>query len=1473
MQLLMVAFLPHHDQPIFRSVIQLMPAELPPAFRFLQPFVRSEAIGKSKSLIHGAFHHKEFISLLSFHTFHSCRLGYHYPLLLSLWASILSEGITQACRTHHKIPSGNRAVAHGDALSFFLPILNEALSFKNIPQVQVSTYTALCILASSTQLDEEVIATIMEAIVMVQDDMSLACLMSLGVLAKQLQTSNLPQPVVVGLLASPRLLPLLSTADEKFDLDKLVLGLLSAILRDLPLADSNSGIDHLKRLLEVRRLSKASLSTISKLLNDTADMYQDSSSGYLDLKQCLKQMSRSLESDAPSPRSKESTLASIQQTKRDVSEKKMLLNSDMNSEDPTLYDFQALAAKIPSRTAYETSFLSHSKSFVFGSLQDLFVKICHSKADRYQFSELPVLRKSLGMREPLFVSFFVKVWCGPNPIATRTTAIEEVAAYLLDHNSADPQFLLPYILFTLADPSRQIRSAGGRLAHSFSSCYNAGTSCSDGDGKPILGDEQIYGRGLASRDITWLSPPILQKFLDVIILPNIEEFIVDDRHLSQSVMAGLKGENVKEGNHTTKQVLKGAVRQALFSSLCSHVCMTPLYTVKLRVLRTLNNIGKVRGTSRTALLLPLIDSVLEKTGPDLKDCCTRGGVNQTELLDAVFGAISCQNKLGSNRLVAVVKSLAVGPQHSVLLEAALRRIREIFPQLPLDCQTHLVQALIEIAGIQEAAKQHHAREILSQLPLSADAIATLLKDLRPPHDLPIYLKDSGSKRRSVDMNDSANVGISQDDLDKRLRQSSILLELSEDFEPGQKTRFLHGLWALFASYAGYRGISRGVTFVLKDILNQLVSILHSNTTLHPMSEMPDFRSDLVVDFVLKTPDIHAGHQGILLLSAVARTSPDRVLHSIMPIFTTFNTKLWHQDNEFAAYVVHQTLDSLLPPLVQSLGKRTQDHTRGLSELMLSFAAAFEHMSSRWRLDIYLALIKKLGADSYLHYLIALLLDKQIKSQSALMFGMHLIDCFDIKTQWVVITKYLDLLMPKTKSDSSILEFSLKRDNATFTNLLPFPASLLFSKSFRERTRATLARTTDESRTLRQAYRECLQKVFELKRRTQEAKYESYVAISDFANALLNILSEDDLSCTIKDLLSTPKPGLWSETLTTMEQRLITWTEGMQTDVDCLHLLPILLNMIDNTLEIEIHCVALQNIALIIGSFGRKDANAVLGTISTLLDRHTLEIEAVDIRIACLRCLSKSVETVGEALVPIMPQALSSVLQLLEVRIAKGKGSAELCQSAFDFVASTLSHVPWIVSESNIDRILLALYQSTEVTTSSIDSEACQKVFSLLVDNVDTQTYLRALSSSWQNALLKGILAIESFLRSLNLAWQKLSVSTIATSLPVVGDILVRMLGWRRTLYKIVEHTDFSDDQIILLGDKIIGSTIGLTRKLKDATFRPLFLRLKSEAFNYIAGDDENCGILHRTTFYEFVREFLGAFKVSRRSHFGTTMLT
>jgi U3 small nucleolar RNA-associated protein 10 len=126
----------------------------------------------------------------------------------------------------------------------------------------------------------------------------------------------------------------------------------------------------------------------------------------------------------------------------------------------------------------------------------------------------------------------------------------------------------------------------------------------------------------------------------------------------------------------------------------------------------------------------------------------------------------------------------------------------------------------------------------------------------------------------------------------------------------------------------------------------------------------------------------------------------------------------------------QTISRVVPPLVMSLRRKNQNFVLGISELLLSFVAAYEHIPLHRRLGLFSQLLKTLGPDGSLAATSALLFDRYPTDMNLASFVKQLMKQFDAATTLKSYNQYLDLVEDglKPRRQLSNAFFGLKDKN-------------------------------------------------------------------------------------------------------------------------------------------------------------------------------------------------------------------------------------------------------------------------------------------------------------------------------------------------------------------------------------------------------------------------------------------------------------
>lgn len=826
-QFLVFTFLPYHTMPIFATLLSILPQNLPPVLKFLHPYTESVACPPRHTIVYTAINNRSFFAAFNHYVLGVCRVGQDWPAILSYWATVATESLAGVI---DQSISGRRKVQRQkeeDVLLQILPVLNEGLAMQQVPDMRVGCYMILTVLASKVNLEDIVLTAMMEAVATNWTPTTThAGLICLAVLAQQRQSARLPKKVFKAINAIKSLESDLKILNEQYQVDNLTLGLVLGTLDRLHKDQDAYRLSFVRTAIESQLMSTRNKSAAVKSIFATAHNSRPFKDGQLDIQGHLADLILRLTDSKEVGSVVQDT---IKDTRIDVEHLEAKLKVVLQPadelqpqaiEDADLDDtehksqgddLQKLASHIPTRTAYEISFLSHSESYVFGSLANAFGVASSSSATVRAFSDFPVLRKSLAMTEPLFLSFFARYWCGPYPTSSRSAAIACVRDFFEETEiTTDVQALFPYVLYALADPAKLIRRTAAELVMKLISVYaekdDKGAKQKD---QPILGVTNIYGEGSETKAISWLSNDDTSRFMRDVLVPSLEECRLDELYISRVFAASLNGSDHGRIPRTSLKELKKSTRAAILGSLSSHAVNTPLYAVKHRLLSMLNGVEKVGSTSRSKALIPLLVALEKQDEGRTKELCKKEGVDEVLFMDNVAKTVTSSDREGVKilqRMIAVDDSL---PPVS-LRKAAFHRVREIWPSMKHDMQLLMSTTLLDLAvkiPLKPTANDTHseALDILRNVPLSSEVLLSFLESLPA---LSPRLDDGPSnpkRRRTSHGHVEGHPSTVNAAVEVVLRHITTVLELVTASKARTSPKLMHGLFQILTDLQHTKG--------------------------------------------------------------------------------------------------------------------------------------------------------------------------------------------------------------------------------------------------------------------------------------------------------------------------------------------------------------------------------------------------------------------------------------------------------------------------------------------------------------------------------------------------------------------------------------------------------------------------------------------------------------------------------------------
>jgi len=814
-----MSFLPYHNHPMFATVLAILPQSIPPTLKFLFPYIQTLGNPSRHTVVYTVTNNQAFFTALNSYVLRVCRLGFQYGALLSFWASVITEataGMIESARSGRQEAQRQN---QQNVIMRIIPILNEGLSLDGVPDLRIGCYMIVTVLASKAVLSDGALTALMDAVTSKWVGTTHAGLICLAVLAQKRDTAKLPHRTFKALMSIDNLEDDLKILKSQYQVDKLVLGIVLGIVGKLRKEPSVSMVARLRTLMIDELMDGASITAVvSSMLRVLGKAKQNPSFNlggplsdlivYLAAADTFGSTVKAtvMDSDeAPKLLQQRLQNLSIGQNTQPVEE-----DRDMHDVDQpqAVESFDDAVKGVQPGTTQQISFLSRLDSYDFSSLLHPFILAIDTPETINKFLHLPVLKMSLAMTEPLFMSFFIRAWSSPFPVKARVAAIDVITHQLADESlTSDVQILFPYIFYTLADPVVQVRRSSSRLVLRLATAYRAAAETSGGRPKlQILGHDRIYGGTKEMTSFSWLTFEEGLKLLEDFLVPNLEESLLDAGHVARHFSSVMNGAIHTNSPKPAQKNFRSSWKHSVFAFFCSHVTQTPLRCVKSRLLNMLNQVPKAGGVSRTKTLLPLLTSCTDESEDVFLEKCGEEQVQPGQYMKQLVEIISPTDREGVQFLRNNIEPRIMS-EHPLFYSAILDHVRIIWSSTKHDLQSALAEQLLESAissasARSEAVHAVTALDVLREVKLSSSVLSEFLENLPPLTPNSIDEPSATKRRKTSHRHETARVDPGASD--NALRRFTIVLELIDSSVPERHPELLKSLFDMLADLESYK---------------------------------------------------------------------------------------------------------------------------------------------------------------------------------------------------------------------------------------------------------------------------------------------------------------------------------------------------------------------------------------------------------------------------------------------------------------------------------------------------------------------------------------------------------------------------------------------------------------------------------------------------------------------------------------------
>lgn len=797
-------------------------------------------------------------------------------------------------------------------------------------------------------------------------------------------------------------------------------------------------------------------------------------------------------------------------------------------------------------------------------------------------------------------------------------------------------------------------------------------------------------------------------------------------------------------------------------------------------------------------------------------------------------------------------------------QAAFFRLEQIWPRLKPAAQLPLATTLLDLAldspdGSNRAMARDYALMTLRAIELPSDVLQLFVNSMPSAAKMPE--SPPSAKRRRTSRSQMSREGSGElFDVDSNLRRLTLVLELVEASSPGKHPQLVKGLFHVLGELQHFRlQVDSSLVYLQSLIIGSILSIVEqAKRTQSADFDASTIRADLLVDVLRHASNPQLQNTTLLLISSLASWHPDRVLHSIMPVFTFLGSSLLRQSDDYSAHVIDQTIERVVPQLTLALKKRNRNLVAGASELLLSFIAAYEHIPLHRRSGLFQRLIQTMGPDDCLFAIEAMLIDRHAGSRSVIQFIGDLSAHFSLGTVLESFSRYVDLiedaLLPKTKRNLSETVFGLKEKSqdqidATVLNLTSSLANLLEISQLRARF-TKLARTAPvEAAGARNIVAHLLEQPVKLSQKVK-GRAETESACSNLLEQILQILPPAGFLEAATPLLNHVDAEVRLVMLKAVHDQILSVHASDEAGKGALvSFLPQLTAVVEQSEDDRLQHTGILCVNQIVESFGRKDLDATTAAVEVIAGSSALRSPKPKVRIASLFCLATGVEVLRDGFIPFLPQSVPVVFDYLVQNLDASVPNSQLHGAGFAFLCSVLDYIPFIFSDGYLDSAIKISHRSA--ATSEDEDDARSQLASLIATKLDAKKCFSAITRCWSHAVGTGPEAVREHVELLSSAINSRRKSAIVENARLLSDTFVNMFDLRRVWTSKGTSTEVGTGQLDDLEGRMNQASLAMTMKLSDAIFRPHFIRLVDWAAKSLPKSDAAGRACRSTTFFRF----------------------
>ncbi|KAL6308934.1 hypothetical protein BKA93DRAFT_724934 [Sparassis latifolia] len=1013
-------------------------------------------------------------------------------------------------------------------------------------------------------------------------------------------------------------------------------------------------------------------------------------------------------------------------------------------------------------------------------------------------------------------------------------ALRHAVAFLNAHHATghcvDFQTVLPALIVCL-------QSSEGRVREEASACLESLKILSSAKGvSSVYAYDKIYGPRSAS--LQYLGWGDFCKYVNALVEAR-HHFLHDG-----TFIAKFHAQYLSENKTDSKK--QAGRKQRIMCYLLSHVNACPALHVQRSLLKSLELAPNM---VKSQVLLPTLQKVLDK----LSRVTRAEDVDQlyqdfSSLIVSSFDRsaasdLNDQSKPVWSTFEQVLTVCFSNESFTAMKLALVSNVQSgLFAKLSAERKVDLCRVLLEIGG-QQANSTSDCKRLLTHVVTEVPLMIRLLVLLQPTAE---ETGERASKR--VRLEDTSPLN-NTSALPSLCLLAEILASISLPGSLDLMTCLLETLNKVTTHATVLPAEKSYVEQLLMTALDSTISSMPENSKLPAGS----VRVDVLVELIRVSENPQTSHQALLLMSNLARLTPDAILHNVMPVFTFMGSNVFHRDDTYSFGVVQRTIDSIVPVMAASLKDVHAERLElyiAAREFLRIFTDASNHIPRHRRAHLFSHLVDVLGPEEFLPPVCMLLVDRMTNrvvrqnfqdARITLSLPLNIVQHYPAEQRLSLLVEMMhESQRLLGQGQETFLYTSLEDETPPTVPKRKVLALLVFTDHTLKDIPVLSSSEASRARILTSEVLSLLLGFTVLG--ADESLHDLTVAARTAMASTLQIMSAGDFIAGILTMIESPEVKIQTGALELLGERLTNISDQVRREST-----PSIVMVVDIvrqslTLGHDVVFVraAFHALRAISQTACPDEENALTSTVPLVLIAAKQQ-ETASIAFNLLQSLCS---TLGPRIIPYLKEIVQVCVTTLHY-ILTGTWSKHIPKDAFTVVHTLLTTIPTFWSGQELTGVV-NLYLDFCVTASSTPEFATMtSVVKTLAKHVPSKVLLPTLCAVWSST---GSESQVNPLRCIGF-FSLMKRSIRAATRPLVLDHL-------RLLFETF-HDAFNMNVNMNIETDIISSFVELVVKLNETAFRPLFRKLCDWAF---ASDNDAAEASRQVRFCHIYIALLNYFK-------------